>query len=119
MTIGAFLVSEKKLKEFKKKVKLRNRKGRDSKKLSEKEREDWYKFFNKENSIQNFGEQIGYTQGVGLSYNIEFDNLKEFLEALFKKQQQKIKFTNPSGDNTSIPKFMNFKENISEKPANN
>jgi hypothetical protein len=77
------------------------------------------KFFNKENSIQNFGEQIGYTQGVGLSYNIEFDNLKEFLEALFKKQQQKIKFTNPSGDNTSIPKFMNFKENIPEKPANN
>ena len=77
------------------------------------------KFFNKENSIQNFGEQIGYTQGVGLSYNIEFDNLKEFLEALFKKQQQKLKFTNPSGDNTSIPKFMNFKENIPEKPANN
>ena len=77
------------------------------------------KFFNKENSIQNFGEQIGYTQGVGLSYNIEFDNLKEFLEVLFKKQQQKIKFTNPSGDNTSIPKFMNFKENIPEKPANN
>jgi hypothetical protein len=34
------------------------------------------KFFNRENSIQNFGEQIGYTQGVGLSYNIEFDNLK-------------------------------------------
>lgn len=42
------------------------------------------KFFNKENSIQNFGEQIGYTQGVGVSYNIEFNNLKELLNKLFK-----------------------------------
>ena len=48
VTIGAFLVSEKKLKEFKGDMKSRNRKGRDSKKLSEVDREDWYKFFNKE-----------------------------------------------------------------------
>ena len=41
------------------------------------------KFFNKENSIQNFGEQIGYTQGLGLSYNIEFENVKELLEKIF------------------------------------
>ena len=41
------------------------------------------KFFNKENSIQNFGEQIGYTQGLGISYNIEFDNVKELLEKIF------------------------------------
>lgn len=53
VTIGAFMVSEKKLKEFKKKMKLRNRKGRDSKKLSEKEREDWYKFFYKERQNNN------------------------------------------------------------------
>ena len=45
------------------------------------------KFFNRENSIQNFGEQIGYTQGVGLSYNIEFENLKELLAELFTARQ--------------------------------
>ena len=77
------------------------------------------KFFNKENSIQNFGEQIGYTQGVGLSYNIEFDNLKELLNALFKKQTKKINSKNTSEDDTALPEFMNFKENTPKKPANN
>ena len=47
------------------------------------------KFFNKENSIQNFGEQIGYTQGLGLSYNIEFDNLRELLGKIFTKKYKK------------------------------
>ena len=77
------------------------------------------KFFNKENSIQNFGEQIGYTQGVGLSYNIEFDNLKELLNALFKKQTKKINSKNTSEDDTALPEFMNFKENTPKKPGNN
>ena len=73
------------------------------------------KFFNKENSIQNFGEQIGYTQGVGLSYNIEFDNLKELLNALFKKQTKKINSKNTSEDDIALPEFMNFKENTPPK----
>jgi hypothetical protein len=67
------------------------------------------KFFNRENSIQNFSEQIGYTQGVGLSYNIEFDNLKELLEALFKKQTKEIKSTTDEDSNSETPNFMNFK----------
>ena len=67
------------------------------------------KFFNRENSIQNFGEQIGYTQGVGLSYNIEFDNLKELLGALFKKQTKEIKSTTDQDFNPETTDFMNFK----------
>ena len=51
VTIGAFMVSGKKLKEFNKKMK--ERKGKDSKKLSEKEREEWYKFFYKERKNNN------------------------------------------------------------------
>ena len=47
------------------------------------------KFFNRENSIQNFGEQIGYTQGLGVSYNIEFDNLRELFKELFSKNNKK------------------------------
>ncbi|MEP3839158.1 MAG: translocation/assembly module TamB domain-containing protein [Algibacter sp.] len=43
--------------------------------------------FNRENSIQNFGEDIGYTQGVGLSYNVDFDTFKELLQKLFKKAE--------------------------------
>ncbi|WP_235835877.1 translocation/assembly module TamB domain-containing protein [Cognatitamlana onchidii] len=39
--------------------------------------------FNKENSIRNFGEAIGYTQGVGVTYNVDFDTFKELIQKLF------------------------------------
>lgn len=45
------------------------------------------KVFNRENSIRNFGEAIGYTQGVGLSYNVDFDTFKELIKTLFKKDK--------------------------------
>ena len=47
------------------------------------------KFFNRENSIRNFGEEIGYTQGVGLSYNVEFDTFKELLQIIFSGKNKK------------------------------
>ena len=43
------------------------------------------KVFNRENSIRNFGEAIGYTQGVGLSYNVDFDTFKELLQKPIQK----------------------------------
>ncbi|MFI1743189.1 translocation/assembly module TamB domain-containing protein [Thalassobellus sediminis] len=46
------------------------------------------KVFNRENSIRNFGEAIGYTQGVGLSYNVDFDTFKELLQRFFKKPKK-------------------------------
>ncbi|MCK7590901.1 translocation/assembly module TamB [Subsaxibacter sp. CAU 1640] len=54
------------------------------------------KFFNRENNIRNFGEEIGYAQGLGLSYNVEFDTFKELLQIIFsgknkkEKEQEKI-----------------------------
>lgn len=46
------------------------------------------KVFNRESSIRNFGEEIGYTQGVGLSYNVDFDSFKELIQNLFKKKKK-------------------------------
>jgi hypothetical protein len=68
------------------------------------------KFFNRENSIQNFGEQIGYTQGIGLSYNIEFDNLRELFEELFinKNKKTKSEATENKVD-SELPNYINFK----------
>ncbi|WP_274476217.1 translocation/assembly module TamB domain-containing protein [Mangrovimonas aestuarii] len=42
------------------------------------------KMFNRENSIQNFGEEIGYTQGLGISYSVDFDTFNELVNKLFK-----------------------------------
>jgi len=70
------------------------------------------KFFNRENSIQNFGEQIGYTQGVGVSYNIEFDNLRELFEELFKNNNSKTKTKteNVTKDlDSGLPNYIDFK----------
>ncbi|TXE06046.1 translocation/assembly module TamB [Gelidibacter salicanalis] len=47
------------------------------------------KFFNRENNIRNFGEEIGYTQGVGLSYNVEFDTFRELLRIIFSGKNKK------------------------------
>ncbi len=44
------------------------------------------RFFNRENDINYLGEVIGYTQGVGLNYQIEFNNFKSLLAKLKQKQ---------------------------------
>ncbi|WP_232817813.1 translocation/assembly module TamB domain-containing protein [Winogradskyella tangerina] len=49
------------------------------------------KVFNRENTIRNFGEEIGYTQGVGLSYSVEFDTFKELIDIIFSGKNRKDK----------------------------
>ena len=41
------------------------------------------RFFNKENEYQYFANDIGYTQGMGISYELDFDSFKE----LFKNKK--------------------------------
>ena len=43
------------------------------------------KIFNRENKIRNLGEQIGYTQGVGISYKVEFNSFKKLVNKLLAK----------------------------------
>lgn len=50
------------------------------------------KVFNRENSIRNFGEEIGYTQGVGVAYNVDFDTFGDLLRKIFKNNpKSKVK----------------------------
>jgi len=46
-------------------------------------------FFNRQNEIQYSEEEEGYTQGIGLSYQIDFDNLGEMLIKLGLKKKKK------------------------------
>ncbi|WP_372755128.1 translocation/assembly module TamB domain-containing protein [Mariniflexile sp.] len=57
--------------------------------------------FNRENSIRNFGEAVGYTQGIGLSYNVDFDTFKELLYNLFKSAKKEEEITIENEDNNS------------------
>ena len=46
--------------------------------------------FNRQNEIQYTEEEEGYTQGVGLSYQFDFDDTKEFLEKIgLRKKKEK------------------------------
>jgi hypothetical protein len=45
------------------------------------------RFFNKENDISYIGEGIGYTQGVGVSYEVDFDTFKELANKIFKNHK--------------------------------
>ncbi|WP_231632468.1 translocation/assembly module TamB domain-containing protein [Mangrovimonas sp. TPBH4] len=78
------------------------------------------KFFNRENSIRNFGEEIGYTQGMGLSYNVEFDTFKELLQIIFsgknkKKASEKKDSNKEKKADENFPDFINVKEKTPNK----
>ncbi len=48
------------------------------------------KIFNRENQIQQFAERQGYTQGVGLSYQVDFNSFKELMRKIFNKKEKKV-----------------------------
>ena len=71
--------------------------------------------FNKENDLNSntIGQNVGYTQGVGLSYSVDFDDFKELLHKLFKSQRSKNNSNGPideSDDTETNPEFINFIE---------
>ncbi len=77
--------------------------------------------FNRENPIRNFGEEIGFTQGLGVSYNVEFDNFKEFLQIILKgknkTRQTSDQKSKKSDDPEYYPDFMSVKKK--ERKSNN
>jgi hypothetical protein len=42
--------------------------------------------FNRESNIQYIGETLGYTQGVGLSYSVDFDTFNELIQKILDKE---------------------------------
>lgn len=76
-------------------------------------------FFNRENSIRNFGEEIGYTQGAGLAYNVEFDTFKELVQIIFsgknKKKKEKKEEKKEQNDEKLTPDFIKIKSKEDSK----
>ena len=42
--------------------------------------------FNKENEFQYFGDELGYTQGIGVGYQVRFDSFRELVNKIFNKK---------------------------------
>jgi len=56
--------------------------------------------FNRENDINFLGEGIGYTQGVGLTYEVDFDTFNELILKIFKNVKVE---DNQDGQNHDVP----------------
>jgi hypothetical protein len=45
------------------------------------------KVFNKENEFRYIGDELGYTQGLGLSYQVDFETFRELINKIIKGSQ--------------------------------
>ncbi len=78
--------------------------------------------FNRENDLNyNIGGTIGYTQGIGLTYNIDFDTFGEMLKKIFKKKDKQTNsdsnFPNQSSDSELSPDYMNWTQEKKKQPT--
>jgi len=60
------------------------------------------KVFNKENEFRYIGDELGYTQGLGLSYDVDFDSFKELINKISKSTLIKKKFHSKKNKNNQI-----------------
>ena len=79
--------------------------------------------FNRENDINYIVEGIGYTQGIGLTYNVEFDTFKEMIRKIFTRKKVQSKKSNQNDeipDSDLPPEFLEYinerKSKKSESP---
>ena len=74
--------------------------------------------FNRENDINYIGEGIGYTQGIGISYEVDFDTFTELINRVFKKKiEVEKKSDNEVPDSQLAPEYINFQpEKKTETP---
>ena len=68
--------------------------------------------FNRQNEIQYSQQEEGYTQGVGLSYQVNFNTLSGLLKKIGLKKKSKKKTTKPIKKAVSKKKeLINFEGN--------
>lgn len=72
--------------------------------------------FNKENDITYIGQGIGYTQGIGMSYEVDFDTMKELINKIFKNAKiDRIKTVNHADQDSDFPDGIRMKSKSDPK----
>ncbi len=52
------------------------------------------KVFNKENEFRYIGDELGYTQGVGISYQVDFETFRELIAKIVKTKKEDLALKN-------------------------
>jgi hypothetical protein len=74
--------------------------------------------FNRESDIQFIGEELGYTQGIGLSYTVDFNTFEELIKKIMNKEYVEEKEEENKTENEKslkVPAYIKFP---SDKPTN-
>ena len=68
------------------------------------------KVFNRESNIQFIGEEIGFTQGIGLSYSVDFDTFKELIRKIVNTEIVKsaVEEEEEKSARSLTPNYINF-----------
>ncbi len=65
--------------------------------------------FNRENDVNYIGQGVGYTQGLGISYEVDFDTFKELVAKMFKSKKVKNASSAKTEIEDSMPENVGFK----------
>ena len=65
--------------------------------------------FNKENEFRYIGDELGYTQGVGLSYDVDFNTFKQLIRKIISPKETSQSEINKNNykDNENLIEFIN------------
>lgn len=76
--------------------------------------------FNRENDINFLGEGIGYTQGIGLSYEVDFDTIRELWKKIFNNitEEESSNNSDEIPDSDLSPEYIKFMESRNKKKTN-
>ena len=66
------------------------------------------KVFNKENEFRYIGDELGYTQGVGLSYQVDFETFSELIKKIVKGSENTPSLQNESSLSDPLDVGINF-----------
>ena len=79
--------------------------------------------FNRENDINYIGQGVGYTQGIGMNYEVDFDTFSELIRKIFTKKKVEVeKKANVEVDDSSpLPDYIQMDNNKDgkKKPEQN
>jgi hypothetical protein len=79
------------------------------------------RMFNRENDVNFLGEGINYTQGIGLTYELDFDTIGELFRQLFNKKEDDENPETSTGDDADsefTPEYIKFMESRNKKKTN-
>ncbi|MCG9792574.1 translocation/assembly module TamB domain-containing protein [Flavobacterium algicola] len=75
------------------------------------------RLFNRENDVNYIGQGIGYTQGIGLTYEVDFDTFTELVNKIFnnRKLDKPLQYIDQFQDSDLAPEYINFTKPKSPK----